>query len=97
MSANRKALFLFGRLIMQIGIEEAVISHWIKLPQGTLEVLSFEEWILIFNSAPFQHPAKQESLKRIKKMADSFPQRKDYYGCLGAFHASRTVHESKKL
>jgi len=97
MPTNRKALFLFGRCIQELGIETAVIKHWIRLPPGTLEVLNFEEWILIFYTAPFQHPAKQESLKRIKKMADSFPQRKDYYGCLGALNASRAVYESKKL
>jgi hypothetical protein len=97
MLKNRKKLFLFQRWKRSVGIDEAVITHWIKLPPGTLEELTFKDWVQIFKSAPFKHPAKQKSLDWIKEMATSFPQSQTYYSCLGTFHTSRMVHENKKL
>jgi hypothetical protein len=93
---GRYALFLFEQESVSLGVD-AVATHWIKLPPGTLEGLTLGEHVELFKSVPLEHPGKGKILERIKKMADSVPQRKDYYGCLGALHTSREVRESKKL
>jgi len=93
---GRYALFLFKQESSSLGID-AVATLWIKLPPGTLEGLTFEEHVELFKSVPLEHPGKEKILERIKKTADSVPQRKNYYGCLGALHTSRAVRENKKL